>query len=185
MKRFAPALSLIVLSLAAVTAQAQYRHSGTSGYQSNYDVARVVDSRPIYETVEVDAGREVCRDERVTYRNHGYRERSESGRVLGAIIGGVIGNQFGSGNGRTASTVAGVALGSAIARDAERNNYRGGRYSHGTERVCHYEPSYRTERQLVGYDVTYDYKGQIGHTTTRNAPGRTIRVAVAVTAIEN
>ena len=171
--------------LVAVSAQAQYRGNGS---QANYDFASVVSAKPIYETVEVDEGREVCSNQRVNYPQHNYSQRrSESGSVIGAIIGGVIGNQFGSGRGRAAATVAGVALGSAVARDSQYNSrYRdSGRYTTRTERICEYQPNYRTERQIVGYDVSYDYKGQRGQTITRNQPGRTIRVQVAVTAVED
>jgi uncharacterized protein YcfJ len=186
MNRFQQLAILTLSALASFGLQAQYRGHDV---QENYDFARVISAQPIYETVEVDQGREVCSNQRVNYPQQGYREhRSESGSVIGAIIGGVIGNQFGSGRGRAAATVAGVALGSAVARDAQYNNarYRNDRrYTSRTERVCEYQPSYRTERQIVGYDVRYDYKGQTGHTTTRNQPGRTIRVQVAVTAIED
>ena len=92
------------------------------------------------------------------------------------------------GRGRAAATVAGVALGSAIVNDNQRQDRYRNSYERSvvsTERVCSYEPRVRTERQLVGYNVRYDYKGQIGETTTRNRPGSTIRVAVAVTAIED
>lgn len=157
-----------------------------------HDFARVINSQPIYETVEIEEGREVCRNEQVhipQYSQHyDARPRSESASVFGAILGGVIGNQFGSGRGRAAATVAGVALGSAIANDNQRQDRYRNRYERSivsTERVCSYEPHIRTERELVGYNVRYDYKGQIGETTTRNQPGSTIRVAIAVTAIED
>ena len=185
MNRIAQRAVLASLLWVSISATAQYR--GTNA-QPNYDFARVISAQPIYETVEVDQGREVCSNQRVNYANHDYRQhRSESGSVLGAIIGGVIGNQFGSGRGRAAATVAGVALGSAVARDAQHNSrhHDNRRYTSRTERVCEYQPNYRTERQIVGYDVSYDYKGQTGQTITRNQPGRTIRVQVAVTAIED
>jgi uncharacterized protein YcfJ len=185
-------IAAFALSAFAATASAQNRsyNQGPNQGQS-YDFARVIHSQPIYETVEIDDGREVCRNEQVRtpqYSQHYDRPRSESASIFGAIIGGVIGNQFGHGRGRAAATVAGVALGSAIANDSQRQDRYRGRYERSivsTERVCSYEPRVRTERQLVGYNVRYDYKGQIGETTTRNQPGSTIRVAVAVTAIED
>ena len=173
----------------------QYSGSQNAGQQNagpGYDFARVINSQPIYETVEIDEGRDVCRNEQVRIPQYSQyydsRPRSETASVFGAILGGVIGNQFGHGRGRAAATVAGVALGSAIANDNQRQDRYRGRYERtivSTERVCSYEPRVRTERQLVGYNVRYDYKGQIGETTTRNQPGSTIRVAVAVTAIED
>jgi uncharacterized protein YcfJ len=163
------------------------------GNTGGFDFARVISAQPIYETVEIDDGREVCRNEQVhtpRYSDNYRGQRSESGSIMGAIIGGVIGNQFGRGRGRTAATVAGAALGSAVVRDAERQDGYRGRYDSRrsvvtTERVCTIEPRYRTERQIVGYNVRYDYKGQVGETTTRNQPGSTIRVRVDVEAIED
>jgi uncharacterized protein YcfJ len=165
--------------------------------QVRYDYARVVAAKPIYERVEVDVGREVCRNEQVRYAqpSREYRPRSNAAPVVGLIIGGLIGNQFGHDRGRAAATVAGAALGSAIAEDSEnqRRYYGhngGGRNDRGrtvtsTERVCEYRPQYQTRNELVGYDVTYDYKGQIGHTQTQSQPGNTIRVEVAVTVVED
>ena len=170
----------------------------TQANAQNYDVARVISAEPIYQSVEVDDGREVCRNERVrevvptytqSYRSS-YRPRSESASVLGAIVGGVIGNQFGHGRGRAAATFAGAALGAAVVNDSQRYDRYGSRYAGSRtveriERVCDYRPSVRLEQELVGYTVRYDYKGQIGETTTRSRPGNTIRVAVDVTAIED
>jgi uncharacterized protein YcfJ len=184
--RSAVIASLSLLSLPFALAAQNYGGNG------GYDFARVISAKPIYETVEIDDGREVCRNERVQHApqyDQGYRPRRESSSVVGAIIGGVIGNQFGSGRGRAAATVAGVALGSAIARDNERErSYGYGRRSRSvvtTERICTIEPRIRTERELVGYNVRYDYKGQVGETVTRSQPGSTIRVRVAVEAIED
>ena len=186
-------IAAIALSAFATSASAQYRDQNPDSNQGQgYDFARVINSQPIYETVEIDDGREVCRNEQVRIpqyaQQYDARPRSETASVVGAIIGGVIGNQFGHGRGRSAATVAGVALGSAIAGDSQRQNRYRGRYERSiisTERVCSYEPRVRTERQLVGYNVRYDYNGQIGETTTRNQPGSTIRVEVAVTAIDD
>jgi uncharacterized protein YcfJ len=184
--------SAVIASVALMSvpfALAAQNYGGNGGY----DFARVISAKPIYETVEVDDGREVCRNERVQHApqyDRGYRPQRESSSIVGAIIGGVIGNQFGSGRGRTAATVAGVALGSAIARDNERERAYGygqrrSRSVVTTERICTFEPSIRTERELVGYNVRYDYKGQVGETVTRNQPGSTIRVRVDVEAIED
>jgi uncharacterized protein YcfJ len=192
-----------LLSIAAVAfaanSLAQNRYSQERYPQAStprYDVARVISSQPIYETVEQDRGREVCRNQQVHHAvpeySRGYdRPRSESASVFGAILGGVIGNQFGRGRGRVAATVAGVALGSAVANDAQRQDRYRERYANSgrsvvtTERICTYEPDVRRERELVGYNVRYDYKGQIGETTTRSQPGSTIRVQLDVTPIED
>lgn len=151
-----------------------------------YANARVVEATPIYETVQIPEGREVCFNEPVTYyeADRNYR-RSETGEALGLIVGGLIGNQFGSGRGRAAATFGGAVLGSAIARDANRDRYyRGERRVTRNERVCEWRDEYREERRLTGYDVTYDYNGATGHIVTERRPGATVRVRVAVEAVD-
>lgn len=139
-------------------------------------------------------------------RDYGYydahgprgRHRSDAGVVFGAILGGVIGNQFGSGSGRAAATVAGAALGSAIASDAQRQRYYDDRYRYddrrptafgyaegAVEEICETTREYHREQQIRGFDVTWDYNGQIGYSRTRNHPGDEIQVEIQVRAIED
>jgi uncharacterized protein YcfJ len=185
----------LILTLAclgvATTASAQsgfYDDRPAAGV--GYDFARVVDARPVYEEVGYAEPREVCWNEPVRHvyqepapRYH--RRGSDTPEIVGGIIGGLVGNQFGSGSGRAAATVAGVALGASIARDAERDSrYYDGysrRYERTTyERRCELQEDYRSERELVGYEVTWDYNGTIGHSFARQHPGSEIRVRVAV-----
>lgn len=165
-------------------AERSYEDSGVG-----YDFARVVDVQPVYDEVPVSEPRRVCWNEPVTYasepRYTRYRPRNDTPEIVGGIIGGLIGNQFGHGDGRAAATVAGFALGSAVARDAERRDRYydsyGPRYERTVnERRCEVREDYRRERQLIGYDVTYDYNGTVGRTFTERQPGTEIRVRVAV-----
>jgi uncharacterized protein YcfJ len=130
------------------------------------------------------------------YREPYGQRRSDAGVVFGAILGGVIGNQFGSGNGRVAATVAGAALGSAIASDAQRQAYdedyryissgRYGPHADGAmEEICETTREYHRERRIRGYEVTWDYNGQIGYSRTRHHPGDEIQVEVRVRAIDD
>lgn len=174
--------------IAMVGALAALASGGAAAWEDGETVAdaRVVEARPIYETVQIPEGREVCHSEPVTYYEPDRRyRRSESGEVLGLIVGGLIGNQFGHGSGRAAATVGGAMLGSAVARDAQRDRYyRGGREVTRHEEVCEWRDEYREERRLTGYDVTYDYNGAIGHVVTQRRPGQTVRVRVAVEAVD-
>lgn len=155
-----------------------------------YDFARVVDAQPIFEDIRVNEPREVCWSEPVRYVEPGYRGQrvrhdNAGSAVLGGLIGGVLGNQIGSGDGRRAATAAGVLIGAAIGADQGRRDYRYRDYPVHREvvrheQVCEWQEDYRVERELVGYDVTYDYNGYIGHTRTREAPGQEIRVRVSV-----
>jgi uncharacterized protein YcfJ len=186
-------LALACMGVATIaSAQSRFQDDGR-GAGVAYDFARVVDAHPIYEDVGYAEPREVCWNEPVRhvyhepaprYRRHG----SDTPEIVGGIIGGLVGNQFGSGSGRAAATVAGVALGASIARDAERDSrYYGGYDGYGRryertsyERRCELREDYRSERELVGYEVTWDYNGTIGQSFSRQHPGSEIRVRVAV-----
>lgn len=192
-------VSILALAMAAASAaSAQGYYEG--GYAERdyddqgsvgYDFARVVDVKPVYDEVPVAEPREVCWNEPVTYasgpRYVRHDRHSDTPEIVGGIIGGLIGNQFGSGSGRAAATVAGVALGASVARDGERHRYydNGPRYERTVnERRCEVREDYRRERQLVGYDVTYDYNGTVGHTFSERQPGTEIRVRIAVEPAE-
>lgn len=181
---------LLTLALAGMGADAfaqGYPGRGSVGY----DFARVVDVQPVYEDVSIPEPREECWDEPVTYVSgpaygpgYGYGQpRSPGAEIVGGIIGGVIGNQFGSGSGRAAATAAGVVLGASIAHENQNRRYYANapRYERTvSERRCALRETYRSERQLIGYDVTYDYNGTVGRTFSEKQPGTEIRVRVAV-----
>lgn len=170
MKRLNALVIASCLGLAATPAMA--------GHPSN-DVAwaKVLDARPVFETVRYPVNQEVCWDEQVVRRDR--RHRSAGPVILGSIIGGVIGNQFGGGNGKVALTAAGAALGGSIAADASQRRNPDGYYA-VTERRCSVERDWRTEQQVVAWDVTYKFQGQVYQTRMREDPGRRIQVRVQV-----
>jgi len=168
-----------------VAAQGYRDRYADDGY---FDVARVVDVQPLYETVSQPVSSRECWREPVTYRtaDRYYGPRDKTPAVLGGIIGGLIGNQVGHGRERDLATIAGVALGAAAAHDSQKRNggyYQAGRTVRTSEERCSVRTDYREDRQLVGYDVTYDYQGRIGHVQTDFDPGDSIRVRIDVQAI--
>ena len=198
MNTLSKSLLALVLSGGVAGAWAQgYYGPAERGYEPadveqgsvGYDFARVVDVQPVYEQVPIAEPRQVCWNEPVTYteapRYTNYRRHSDTPEIVGGIIGGLIGNQFGHGDGRAAATLAGVVLGSSVARDDQRRqrygDYYAPRYQRTVnERRCEVRDDYRQERQLVGYDVTYNYNGTVGHTFSERQPGTEIRVRIAV-----
>jgi uncharacterized protein YcfJ len=176
----------ICCAAAGVSAQGYYGNDDRAPQQGgvSYDFARVIEVNPVYDEVPVAQPRTVCWNEPVTYVEGPRRVRhgSDTPEIVGGIIGGLIGNQFGHGDGRAAATIAGVALGSSVARDNHRRQgYYGPRYERTVnERRCETRDDYRHERQLVGYDVSYDYHGTVGHTFSERQPGTEIRVRIAV-----
>jgi uncharacterized protein YcfJ len=158
------------LALAMVPAVSAHAGNGTTW-------AKVVNARPVYETVRYPVDQEVCWDEEVWRRQPA--ARSATPVIVGSIIGGVIGNQFGGGNGKVALTAAGAVLGGSIGNDVSHRRNPDGYYV-VTERRCTVETDWRTEQRIVAWDVTYKYRGDLYQTRLREQPGDRIRVRVQV-----
>jgi uncharacterized protein YcfJ len=139
----------------------------------HYIHAPVIEVRPIQATERVPVEREVCWQARERTR-----PKSATGTIAGAIIGGVIGNQFGDGNGRRALTAAGAALGASIGHDASR------RPGYRVVDRCEIQVDYETRSYTAGFDVHYEYNGEIFVTRTRHHPGDSIRLEIAARPAE-
>lgn len=142
-----------------------------------YDWAKVVDARPVYQSVRYPVDQQVCWDEQVWHREP--RAGSATPVILGTIIGGIIGNQFGDGSGQVAMTAAGAMLGGAIANDASQRRYPDAYYP-ANETRCRVETDWHSEDRVVAWDVAYKYHGEIYQTRMREHPGKRIRVRVQV-----
>ena len=142
--------------------------------------AKVIETEPLYETVEVANPVTECWTERVTRNNH--RRGSYTAPLAGGIVGGVVGNQFGGGRGKTVLTVAGALLGASIGHDYNTSHYRG-RPRVENVRHCETVDRYEQEQQLVGYRVKYRYEGQTYYTQATEYPGKFIPVRVRVSPV--
>ncbi len=173
-------------------------NAGAALAQSYGDVARVVSSTPVFDTVTTP--RRECRIEQVT----AYEERRSvervaeprsgigAGTVLGAIVGGVIGHQFGNSSaGRDHGTAAGAVVGGLVGNQIDRD--AGGGYQSASREVavdrvpvtreverCA-NVAERTER-IVGYDVRYEYHGHEFATRLPYDPGTQMPVNIEVRA---
>ncbi len=142
---------------------------------NDINYGQVVDVEPVYQTVSIPEQRQVC--ERRRDDRH-YRKKSNAGKaILGGIIGGAIGNQFGRGHGRDASTALGILIGAGVgASSADRHEYGGS---------CYVETHYREENRFMGYDVTYEYNGDLYHTQMQDHPGDRVRLRVSVDVLDH
>jgi uncharacterized protein YcfJ len=171
---------------------------------SEHEWAEVVDVQPISEIVQIPQDRQVCREVPVQRRVVAYR--SPAPVVFGAIVGGIIGSQIsrghghhnkhgrkhgrhngrhghsGHGNNRIVATVAGAAIGGAIAGGIQYHNYPPTYYT-SVSRVCSTETSWRSEKSIVGWDVSWRYRGQIYHSRMDEPPGDSIKVSVNVAPV--
>lgn len=184
----------VIAAVSMPAAAKKYRDYNDQANQT-YDYARVVSSEPIYESYQVNNPVEQCWDERVPVRRSSYGHKrnydSKTPEVVGAIIGGAIGNRVGKkggGKARDVATVVGAVLGGSVARDIKhKRRYQNDRYSRDYERTryetvqrCEMRDSYTTQRELVGYDVAYKYRGNVYYTQMADRPGKKIRVKVTV-----
>ena len=138
---------------------------------------RVVEVEPIYQWVNIPQDRQVCERIRRPHNNHNQQRRERVGStILGGIIGGAIGNKFGRGSGRDASTALGILVGASIgSAKADR---------HGQRSRCYVETDYHEEQRFMGYDVTYEYNGDLYYTQMQEHPGDRIRLRVDVEVID-
>ncbi|EQD60997.1 surface antigen domain protein, partial [mine drainage metagenome] len=148
-----------------------------------YAWARVERITPIYARSGYPVRREVCRQQPgyvVSQERYQQGPGSTAGTLLGAVIGGALGNQVGHGDGRAAATIAGAVIGGAVGNNATRGpGYysQEQRYQPGYQ-SCQVQQGWRAREQVVGYDVTYRYRGDDFHTRTSYPPRDRIRVRV-------
>lgn len=143
-----------------------------------FDHARVRDVEPQYERVSVP--REECTRHWVNERQPVGPHRNPGGVVIGGIAGAVLGNQVGKGHGREAATAVGAVVG-ALAGDRIAN--RGDRWEQHDDvprEVTTCRTVHEVQTRIVGYQVTYEYRGQHFTTLMRENPGPNLRVRVSV-----
>ena len=140
-----------------------------------YGYANVISVNPAYETYHTME--QQCDD-------GGYQRvhnDTTGGTLLGAVIGGAIGNTIGKGDGRTAATVGGAVVGGAIGHEAAKNSDNG-YYQPGPCRMV--DVVHDDDHRPAGYDVEYNYKGDVYVARMPYDPGNRIRVRVSVVPAE-
>jgi uncharacterized protein YcfJ len=139
---------------------------------SRGDVARVIDSRPVYGASE---RREECWNPRAGHFEEvrgPEKTRVGKGAAIGAVAGGVLGNQIGDHS--TGGTVAGALIGGLIGHQVERrgNDDDQGDLDRSRCRVIAGNHS----GDLQGYDVRYQYRGNEYVARMDRDPGRRLRL---------
>jgi len=155
--------------------------------QTFNDTARVRNVNPQYENVSVP--RNECTSQWVTEQQPVAASRNYGGLALGGVAGALLGNQVGKGHGREAATAVGAVVGALAGEHFANQNSWGGGYQQASQPQQRQVQNCRTvndvQSRLTGYQVEYEYRGQVYSTVTREKPGRTLPVRVSVVPVES
>ena len=142
--------------------------------------ARVVDVDPIYQTIRVEYPEQQCRyEESDRAERHRTHYVAPEKLLLGGLIGGVIGHELGRNHNQDAATVTGAVIGTVVAHNVGTQHYQGD-HRNPPGKHCRVETRYRTEKQLMGYRVTYRYRGELYTTRMQEHPGKWVYLDVDV-----
>jgi uncharacterized protein YcfJ len=139
------------------------------------DYGRVVRVEPRVE--QFREPRQECRTEYVQVPVQ--QQRGAGGSIVGGIAGALLGSQVGSGNGKVAATAAGAIAGAMVGDRVENNgrqDYNG--VQEQAVRQCRTVDA--IDSRTVGYDVTYEYRGQNHTAFMQRDPGNRVRLRVSV-----
>ncbi len=158
------------------------RHYENHGYhQEHATYAKVLDVDPIIVVSRRPYTQQQCWDERVSSPAQGGRQRHNAAgaMIIGGILGGVVGNQVGNKHSNDTATLLGTLVGASIGHDF--GNHEPQPVATVVSQRCNSTTHYNNDERIVGYRVTYRYRGQTFVTRTDEHPGSRIRVNVAVT----
>ena len=175
------ALAVSLMTMAGVST-ADHNANRAGNQYVFFDRANVTHVEPMYETVRIATPHQECYTKEVRHNVHHHGNKSAS-TVIGGIIGGAVGNKIGKHKGhRKAHTVAGAIIGATIGNKI--GNDRG--HNHTEVRyqdVCETHTRYHNEQRIIGYKVSYRYKGEFFTTKMNNDPGRFLKVKVHVSPV--
>lgn len=146
--------------------------------ESFNDTARVRSVAPEYERVSVP--HKECSSEWVSETREVPAERQYGGAVIGGLAGALIGNQVGKGHGREAATAVGAVVGALTGDNLDNRGRTGGYVEEVPREIKRCRTVEDVQTRLMGYRVSYEYRGQQYTTFMDEQPGKTIPVRVSV-----
>ena len=149
--------------------------------QTFNDTARVRSVTPQYESISVP--RNECTSQWITEQQAISPSRNYGGLAIGGVAGALLGNQVGGGRGREAATAVGAVVGALAGEHLANQNSWGGYQQAGRQQqrqVQNCRTVNDVQSRLTGYQVEYEYRGQVYSTVTRQKPGSTLPVRVSV-----
>lgn len=142
--------------------------------------ADVTNVKPITKTIKTP--RQECKDVTVVHKAEPKDKNQIAGTAIGAVVGGAVGHQVGGGDGKKLATVAGAVAGGYAGKKIQEHEQNKDMVN-STEQRCSTVTDSKT--QVVGYDVTYSYNGDVGHVRMDHKPGDRIQVKDGVVAVGN
>jgi uncharacterized protein YcfJ len=145
--------------------------AGYSYLEKKPELAEVIASKAVYESYQVPV--EQCTDQIVQQKKAVQDQNQIAGTVIGAVVGGVLGNQVGGGSGKKIATVAGAAAGGYAGKQVQ-TDMQNKDVESTTRRVC--KTVQKTEKKVIGYDVTYLLDGKVHKTRLTEQPAERMAV---------
>ena len=152
-------------------------------HHNKSDWAKVTHVEPITRIVEHSTPHKTCWNERVHYTQPRHQQNSYTSTIMGGIIGGAIGNAVGHGKknkqvGAVVGSLLGASVGHGMSNNTRQASQRYNNY-HNSKR-CNIEEQISYEEEIVGYHVSYKYRGDQYKTKMNRHPGKRIKVRVSV-----
>lgn len=160
--------SNLALAISLVLAAGAAAADNDATFHERASVRQVV---PVYEQVPV-----LARECHEAYEPQEARDPYQGGRtVLGAVLGGLVGSTVGKGDGRVVAAAVGAATGAVVG-----NNWGGAKDAPQNVLVERCRTVERYQPELIGYDVTYEFRGRPVTSRMDRDPGRWVQLRVAV-----
>ncbi|MBT3460721.1 MAG: glycine zipper 2TM domain-containing protein [Gammaproteobacteria bacterium] len=140
-----------------------------------FEDAIVLSAVPVFEQVAIQTPSQACWVERVAVR----RNRDHGvGLVVGGVVGGAIGHAVGhKKRNKQVGAILGSVLGATVGNAMAKNRHVPPRYQ--DREVCETHHTARIEERLLGYDVSYEYNGQVYNVRMGSDPGAQVRLRVS------
>jgi uncharacterized protein YcfJ len=152
-------------------------------HHNNSDWAKVTDVDPITHTVEYRTPHKKCWNERSHYQQPRQKNNSMTVTIMGGIIGGALGNAVGhSKKNKQVGAVVGSILGASVGHSlSDTNSYnRHSNTSYYNSKRCTVEDKIRYKEEIIGYRVSYRYRGNEYRARMNHHPGKRLKVRVSV-----
>jgi uncharacterized protein YcfJ len=152
-------------------------------HHNNSDWAKVTQVDPIVRTIEYSTPYKKCWNERNHYNESRHSNDSMTVTILGGIVGGAIGNAVGhSKKNKQVGAVVGSILGASVGHGlSNRNSYDShSKTTYYNGKRCTVEDKIRYEEKIIGYHVSYRYRGDEYKTRMNHHPGKRLKVRVSV-----